>query len=90
MEESYERLSIVIAQQAQQISKLEEENKVLKERLSKYTNPKSSKTYYEKNREVLKEKQRIRSQNLRNAKKDNNDNSIETTERNIVDYLKAN
>ena len=35
------------------------ENKLLKEQLSKYTNPERYKKYYEANREKLNEKQRI-------------------------------
>lgn len=38
--------------------KLKLENQQLKEHLKKYTNPKGSKTYYEKNKEKILEKQR--------------------------------
>lgn len=38
--------------------KLKLENEQLKEHLKKYTNPKGCKTYYEKNKEKILEKQR--------------------------------
>jgi uncharacterized protein YlxW (UPF0749 family) len=37
----------------EKVKNLEQENIQLKERLSKYTNPKSQKTYYEKNKERI-------------------------------------
>ena len=37
----------------ERIKFLEEENKQLKERLSKYTNPERTKIYYEKNKEKI-------------------------------------
>jgi len=40
--------------------KLKEENELLKTRLSNYTNSESYKKYYEKNKDVINEKKRVR------------------------------
>lgn len=41
--------------------KLKEENELLKQRLSHYTNPSCNKIYYEKNKDVINEKKKERS-----------------------------
>lgn len=44
----------------EEVKKLKEENELLKQRLSNYTNPSCNKIYYEKNRDVINEKKRER------------------------------
>ena len=44
-----------------QVKKLKEENELLKQRLSNYTNSSAYKKYYEKNKETINEKKRERS-----------------------------
>ena len=40
----------------EEVKKLKEENELLKQRLSNYTNPSCNKIYYEKNKEKINEK----------------------------------
>ena len=42
----------------EQVKKLKEENELLKQRLSNYTNPSCNKIYYESNKEIINEKKR--------------------------------
>jgi hypothetical protein len=44
----------------EQVKKLKEENELLKQRLSNYTNPSCNKIYYEKNKDVINEKNKER------------------------------
>lgn len=54
------------------IQLLEEENKELKERLKKYTNPASYKIYYEANKEKINEKRRDYAREYYHKKKELN------------------
>ena len=42
----------------EEVKKLKEENELLKQRLSNYTNPSCNKIYYESNKEIINEKKR--------------------------------
>ena len=44
----------------EEVKKLKEENELLKQRLSNYTNPSCNKIYYEKNKDVINEKNKER------------------------------
>ena len=53
----------------EQVKKLKEENELLKQRLSNYTNPSCNKIYYEKNKEKINEKKSERAKYIINKTK---------------------
>lgn len=56
----------------EEIEKLKQENEMLKQQLSKYTNPSSYKKYYEANKDKINEKRRAYAREYYYRKKEEN------------------